>query len=96
MVLVSTSRRNNVEKVFVSSIMCRPDYQEKVDKINELLRYYTGIYNYTFIDNTNIRSEHIRKRDGVHLTKDGVDRLANNFIWHINRPSSLPFASIWD
>ena len=93
--IVETCRRGGVLKIFVSSITCRPIYQEKIDEVNELLKYYAGIYNYEFIDNSGIRKEHL-KNDGVHLLKSGICILANNFLRHINRASLLPFKSIWD
>ena len=93
--IVNTCRRNGTEKVLVSSITCRPEYQVKVDKINSLLKYYASIYNFVFIDNACITPEHI-KGDGVHLEKEGIRLLANNYLKYLNRPSLLPFTSIWD
>ena len=46
--------RNGVNNVYVSGITCREEYQEKIDKINELLKNGTRGMNYTFIDNGNI------------------------------------------
>ena len=94
MQIVHTCHRNHVRKIYVSSITHRPKYQSKIDKINELLQYNAGIFNYDFINNSGISEHHLR-RDGVHLNRDGVCILANNFLTHLNRPS-LPFDSIWD
>ena len=35
--IVNTCRRKGAEKVFVSSITCRPKYQSEVKKVNDLL-----------------------------------------------------------
>ena len=78
---------------FVSSITHRPNHQTKVDKI--LLKYYAGIYKFIYIDNSCIKSEHIN-RDEVHLSKEGVQLLSNNYLAHINSHSLSPFKSIWD
>ena len=94
--IVNTCHRNGIEKLFVSSITCRPDYQKKVDKVNEHLKYYAGIYNFKFIDNSYIREEHIKKSDGVHLKERGIGILANNYLAHLNGHSLSPFDSIWD
>ena len=48
--------RNGVTNVYVSGITCREEYQEKIDKINELLKNGTRGMNYTFIDNGNINA----------------------------------------
>ena len=93
--IVESCRNGGVLKIFVSSITCRPLYQEKIDSVNKLLKYYAGIYRYEFIDNSGITKEHLKK-DGVHLLHSGICILANNFLAHINRPSLLPFNSIWD
>ena len=94
--IVNTCRSNGIKRIFVSSITCRPHYQPKVDKANDLLRYYAGIYKFVYIDNACIQSEHINKRDGVHLLKEGVWLLCNNYLSHINSQSLSPFNSIWD
>ena len=94
--IVNTCRRHGVERIFVSSITCRPDLQTKVDKVNNLLKYHAGIYKFVYIDNACIESEHINKREGVHLLREGVRLLANNYLAHINSHSIIPFASIWD
>ena len=93
--LVETCRNKGVERIFVSSITCRPSFQEKVKELNELLQYNAGIYNYEFIDNSCIGEKHL-KNDGVHLNSEGINILASNFLVHLNRPSILPFYSIWD
>ena len=94
--IVNTCRSNGIKRIFVSSITCRPDYQPpKVEKVNDLSRYYAGIYKFVYIDNACIQSEHINKRDGVHLLKEGVRLLSRNYLSHINTQSLSPFNSIW-
>ena len=69
--IVNTCRSNCIEQIFVSSITCRPNHQTKVDKVNNLLKYYAGIYKFIYTDNSCIKSEYIN-RDEVHLSKEGV------------------------
>ena len=95
MEIVKTCKHGGVKRIFVSSITCRPQFQAKIDEINELLEYNAGIFNYVFINNASIREEHLRN-DGVHLNNDGVYKLANNFLSCLNRPSLSHFSSIWD
>ena len=95
MSIIETCRNGGVEKVFVSSITCRPPFHEKVKELNELLQYNAGIYNYEFIDNTRIDRNHL-KNDRVHLNKEGISILENNFLAYLNRPCILPFSNIWD
>ena len=76
--IVQSCRNGGVKKILVSSIICRPLYQSKVNEVNELLKHYAGIYNYEFIDNVNIREENL-KNNGLHLLKKGICILANNF-----------------
>ena len=92
--IVKTCRSGGVKRIYVSSITCRPSHQAKIDKINELLQYYAGIYRYEYIDNACIKEGHL-KRDGVHLNYQGTCLLANNFLSHLNN-YLLPFESIWD
>ena len=88
--IVKSCHSGGVQKIFVSSITCRPLYQSKIDKVNELLNYYAGIYDFVYIDNTCIRKEHL-KNDGVHLLKTGICILANNFLKYINQAPLFPF-----
>ena len=93
--IVETCRRGGVQTIFISSLTCRPSYQREINEINNLLKYYADIYNFTFIDNVRIRKEHLWK-DGVHLNDEGISILTNNYITHLNRPSLARFHSIWD
>ena len=95
MEIVKSCHNGGVEKIYVSSITCRPMYQEKVDKVNKLLQQYVQIYNYEFINNADIKEIHLRN-DGVHLNNEGIYILADNFLNHINKPSTFSSSSIWD
>ena len=93
MEMVKTCKQNKVKNIYVSSLTCRPLYQQKINQINELLQQYSAMYGYQFIDNSNIKEEHL-KLDLVHLNKEGINILANNFLCYLNRNFSL--SSIWD
>ena len=67
----------------------------EVNKVNKLLQYYAGIFNYTYIDKSCIRNQHLWK-DGVHLNNEGISLLSNNYVTYLNVPSLLPFTKIWD
>ena len=90
--IVETCCSGGVKTIFISSLTCRPSYQRE---INKLLMYYAGIYNYTNIDNSCIRNEHLWK-DGLHLNKEGISILAENYITHLDKPFLLPYVKIWD
>ena len=93
--IVNTCRRKCAVKVFVSSITCRPKYQSEVKKVNDLLKYYPGIYNFEYIDNSCIKPMHING-DGVHLHSAGIDLLADKYLACINIKPILQFQSLWD
>ena len=79
----------------MSGITCRPKFKVKIDEINNLLKTNAGICNSTYIDNTNIRKQHLWT-DDLHLNREGTRVLANNYLAHLNRPALLPFDKIWD
>ena len=66
-----------------------------INEINEILKHYSGIYKFIYIDNYAIKEVHLWK-DNIHLNTDGIYKLANNYICHLNRPSLLPFENIWN
>ena len=94
--IVNTCRQHGIENILVSSITCRPMYQNKVDKVNSLLKYYASIYGFRYIENSRIQPEHIKESDGVHLIHEGVCILADNYLAHINRHSLSQFQSFYD
>ena len=93
--IVDICRQGGVNQMYVSSITCRPQYQDKVDAVNDLLQAYGTHHNYDYIDNSEISEFHL-KRDGVHLNPQGVNVLEDNFLYYLNRPVSSPFVSFWD
>ena len=93
--IVKTCRNGGVSRILVSSITYRPLYKDKINQINDLLKYYAGIYDFEYIDNSSIWENHI-KRDGVHLNQEGICILADNFLNYLNRPSLSPFNAIWN
>ena len=84
--IVDLCRNNGVNHVFVSSIINRPSYQSKVDEINKYLFANAQQHNYTFISNSNVHEMHLW-RDKVHLTNQGIQLLANNFLDSLNKTS---------
>ena len=92
--VAQTCREGGVNEIYVSGITCRPQFQEKINEINKLLEYYAGIKNYTYIDNSCIGREHLQ-RDKLHLNKEGIHILSDNFLKHLNSISLLDFNNIW-
>jgi hypothetical protein len=73
-------RSKDVEKIFVGGVTTRrnEDSRGKIEELNSCLKGLCELNNFIFIDNNNIRIEHLY--DGVHLKKDGVTLLANNYL----------------
>ena len=92
--IVQTCSRRGVKTIYVS-LICRPSHQKEINEINKLLRYYSGIYNFTLIDNEGIKEEDLWK-DKVHLNNKGIYSLACNYISHLNRPPLSSFENIWN
>ena len=91
--IVKTCQDEGVGKVYVSSIICRSIYQDKINEINHILQFQASTNNFQFIDNTDIKLNHL---DGnVHLNEEGINLLANNYLYNINRKPSA-FHSVWD
>ena len=93
--IAETCRRCGVQTISISSLTCRPSYQREINEINNLLKHYADIYNFTFIDKGRIQQEHLWK-DCVHLNYEGISILTNNYIAHLNRSSLAQFHSIWE
>ena len=93
--IVETCRSNGVKEIYVSSLICRPFYQKQINEVNKILKHYSGIYKFIYIDNYAIKEVHLWK-DNIQLNTDGIYKLANNYICHLNRPSLLPLENIWN
>ena len=66
--VVDECNRSGVN-VYVSSITCRPSHQSKINLINKLLWLNQLKWDYKFIENSNITSQHIWK-DRLHLNEN--------------------------
>ena len=82
--IVTMCREAGVNDVFVSGITCIPLNEKKVRDINELLKLNARQLQYIFIDNQNIVKEKHLWKDKMHLNRDGLNILANNFIESLN------------
>ena len=60
----------------------KPELNQKITRINSLLKNLCLDNGSDFIDNDNVNFKHLG-RDGLHIKKDGQRRLALNFINHI-------------
>ena len=72
-------------KVVFSSITTRKDRKnidKKVSEVNSYLKNYCSQKNIDFIDNSNIKEEHLGKKK-LHLVKKGDSILANNFLKYL-------------
>ena len=81
--IVETCQNAGVNDVFVSGLTCRPQFQAKINDINEQLARKATQYNYEFIDNYCVLRNHL-KRDDVHVNEEGMSILKNNFLTHLN------------
>ena len=70
-----------VQNVLVSSVPIRKGktLQDRIEKLNGLLESMCRLNKLTFINNDNIKLEHLNK-DGVHLNDDGTTMLADNYL----------------
>ena len=81
--MVRLCRKNGINNVFISSLVCRPTYQNTIDEVIRILKLNAETHRYIFIDNFNITNKHLYK-DGTHLNKTGLNILANNFLRHLS------------
>ena len=85
---LATSLKSNDNEVIISSIICRTDEQsEKVQPVNEVLYARCLELPFGFMDNDNIKPQHLSTRGrfpGLHLNDDGNDILFSNFVNFIN------------
>ena len=79
MEVVTECQLAGVSELYVSSITCRPSHKGKIDAINNLLLQNAYVYDYKFIDNSNVK-EYGLASDKLHLNKDGTALLANNIL----------------
>ena len=50
---------------------------------NEILEQLCKIYNFTFLDNSNITNEDLL-HDQTHLDNIGLEAIEDNFLWYLN------------
>ena len=74
-------KKNGASRVIISGVITRkPQFlQERCIEVNELLVSQCRLYNFTYIDNSDINLDCLQ-RDGVHLNEEGTDLLANNYL----------------
>ena len=82
--VIKECRNGGVNEIYVSGLICRPLYQDKINAINRLLSIYADKYDYYYIDNSNIKQYHLWK-DNLHPKYNGICRLAQNFTDQVNR-----------
>ena len=77
-------RSKDVGTIFVGGVTTRRNEsaKEKIDELNYCLKGLCKLNNFIFIDNSNITHDNLY--DGVHLNKDGVSILANNYLDTLN------------
>ena len=66
-----SARRENITK------------QKLINEVNDVLKERCVVYGFDFINNSNIKREHLWK-DGTHLVEEGKIILANNYIKCLN------------
>ena len=76
-------RSYGVNEIFISTLTIRPSFAPKIDKINDILRRNADKRKYTYIDNSNIKREHLA-RDGLHLNREGTILLAKKNLFDLN------------
>ena len=68
-----------VKDVFVSSVTVNTRRSSAfISAVNNILQDKCATHQFHFIDNSNIKKEHLWK-DGLHLNRSGKDLLMNNF-----------------
>ena len=76
--------RLDVKDVFVSSVMINTRRSSAfISTVNNILQDKCATHQFHFIDNLNIKKEHLWK-DGLHLNQSGKDLLMNNFLCSLN------------
>ena len=73
-----------VKDVFVSSVTVNTRSSSAlISAVNNILQDKCATHQFHFIDNSNIKKEHLWK-DGLHLNRSGKDLLMNNFLRSLN------------
>ena len=85
MKIVETCKEYGCNQIFVSGIIYRPDAEEKVNQLNDILYQWSFLHGYTFIFNSNIKEDCLDSGK-LHLTYRGSARLASNFRRALNKP----------
>ena len=85
--IVQRCQEYGANRIIVSEITFRREFEPKIKQINELLHENKLRYNYEVIDNSRIEGKHLY--DMVHLNNEGLTILANNFIGVLNSKCSL-------
>ena len=89
--MVEECRIMGVNDIFVSGLTIRKGFYEKVFIVNDILMQKARIHNFTFIDNSDICSDHL-SHDGLHLKYEGTCILTKKILDHLNEfYSSFPF-----
>ena len=74
-----------VKSVFISSLTVNTRRNSTfINAVNKTLKAKCLMHNFHFIDNSNIKKEHLRK-DGLHLNRSGKDLLTKIFLRDINK-----------
>ena len=72
--------RFDLKDVFVSSVTVNTRRSSAfINAVNNILQDKCATHQFHFIDNSNIKKEHLWK-DGLHLNRSGKDLLMNNFL----------------
>ena len=91
MEVLEECRSNGVNEFYVSGLICRPKYQDKINAINNLLRSNCIKYDYYCINNSNIKPHHLWS-DDLHLDTD-IYLLSQNLTEYVN--SVFTYNSQW-
>jgi len=77
--LANKAAGSEKRKVLVYGIICRCDssLNNKINEVNNLLKSSCQRHSWSFIDNSNILSNHLNE-DGIHLNRKGTSILVKN------------------
>ena len=79
------SRQHGVKNILIAGVPIRKRQyiQERCKQLNNILMEFCKARGYTYVDNSNIEVTHVQN-DGTHLTYEGSDLLANNYLYYLN------------